>query len=353
MRRERIDLTEGLLPDSLQDIQDALSSFVGLPVLFVDPTGHPLAACEDLANFCRQLTRGVALDRPCLSCGREVTPPDPLRLVELESAFSAPAVHRCPLGYADLAVPIHCEGELEAALLTSQALLVEEGGRRPESAPAALEEEWLETASGFPRRTAAELAAIGPGLAAVAEMAGALIGARRRSLRLAERVRQQSRWIQEHARTDTLTGLANRRSFLESLEGEIARAARYQRDLSVAILDLKDFREVNAEYGHATGDAMLRAVARCLASNLRSTDLAARIGGDEFAIVFTETPRTEAMIALARLESRLADLNESGELPAEVRLASGVLDIATLGQDGLLTAFAVRPRGRESRARER
>lgn len=348
MGRTRLDLAEGLLPDNLQDIQDALTRFVGLPVLFLDPIGHPLAACEDLSSFCRHLTRGVALDRPCLGCGRQVTPPDPLGL-ELESAFTSPAPHRCPLGYSDLAVPIHYEGELEAILLTTQVYLAEETEISAEPAPAP-QEEWPEIARAFPRRTAAELEAIGLGLVALAETAGALIGARRRSFRLAERVRQQSRWIQEHARTDTLTGLANRKRFLESLEAEIARAARYQRELSVAILDVQDFREINAEYGHDTGDAMLRAVARCLASSLRSTDLLARIGGDEFAIVFTETPRTEAMIALARLESRIADLNRSGELPAEVRLASGVLDLATFGQEGLLTAFAVRPRGREGRA---
>lgn len=343
MGHTRLELAEGLLPDNLQDIQDALTRFVGLPVLFLDPVGHPLAACEDLSSFCRHLTRGVALDRPCLACGRQVTPPDPLGL-ELESTLAPPAAHRCPLGYADLAVPIHCEGELEAVLLTAQVCVVEEGCACPETTPALPEEEWLEAVRAYPTRTQAELEAIGLGLVAVAETAGALIGARRRSLRLAERVRQQTRWIQEHARTDTLTGLANRRSFLESLEREIARAARYQRELSVALLDLKDFREVNAEYGHDTGDAMLRAVARCLAAHLRSTDLVARIGGDEFAIVFTETARTEAMIALARLESRIADLNDSGELPAEVRLATGVLDLATFGQDGLLTAFAIRPR---------
>jgi len=344
MGRERLELTEGLLPERIQGIQDALTQFVGLPVLFLDPLGHPLAACEEIAGFCRHLTRGLALDRPCLGCGREVTPPDPLKL-DLEDALAPPAVHRCPLGLLDLAVPIHREGELEAVLLTAQV--------RTEEPGAAADEEWTETTCAFPRRSQAELERIGLGLAATAEVAGELIGARRRNLRLAERVRQHSRWIQEHARTDTLTGLANRRSFLETLEMETTRAVRHQRDLSVALLDLKDFREINAEYGHATGDAVLRAVARSLARCFRCTDVVARIGGDEFAIVFPETKRTDAMIALARLDARLADLNDSGELPAEVHLATGVLDLATLGPDGLLTAFAVSPRARPTRTRPR
>jgi len=309
MRRERVDLAEGLLPDNLQEIQDALTRGVGWPVLFVDPVGRPLAACEDLSSFCRQLTRGVAIDRPCLDCGRRLALPE-MRSRDCDVMLVRPSLHRCPLGCADIAVPVSCEGEIEALLVTAQ--------------------------TGFE----AELEAAGASLAAVAELAGALIAARRRSLRLAERVRRQDRWIQEQTRVDALTGLPNRRRFAEALEAEIARAARYQRDLSVAILDLEDLCRINAESGHQAGDAMLRAVARCLSSHLRSTELAARMGGAEFALLLPEMKRTEAMIALARLEPRLRELNTSGELPAEVRLAADVLDLATSGPEGLRATFS-------------
>jgi len=315
MRRERVDLAEGLLPDNLQEIQDALTRGVGWPVLFVDPVGRPLAACEDLSSFCRQLTRGVAVDRPCLDCGRRLALPE-MRSLDCDVTLIQPSLHRCPLGCADVAVPVSCEGEIEALLVTAQT------------------------------RSEAGLEAAVAGLAAVAEIAGALMAARRRNLRLAQRVRQQNRWIQEQTRVDALTGLPNRRRFVEALEAEIARAARYQRDLSVAILDLEDLHRINADSGHEAGDAMLQAVARRLSSNLRSTDLVARVGGAEFALLFPETKRTEAMIALARLEPRLRELNASGELPAEVHLAAEVLDLATSGSERLRAALSDSRRSR-------
>lgn len=336
MGRARIDLAEGLLPDALQEVQDALTRLTGLPVLFLDPLGHPLAACEDLSGFCRHLTRGVAVNRPCLECGRTVQVPQ-VGPLDVEFALPRSALHHCPLGLADVAVPICCEGGIEAVLLTAQTP-TGEGALAGAVEPIPREtDEWLRTARGRPARPSVEMEAIGAGLSAVAEMAATMIAARRRNLRLANRVRQQSRWIQEHTLVDAVTGLANHRRFIQSLETEIARAARYQRDLSVAVLEVEHFRRIDAELGHDTGDALLRAVAQCLVSNLRCADLVARIGGDEFAILFAETKRTDAMIALARVEVRLGDLSYSAELPAEVRFAISVLDLATLGYEGLLT----------------
>ncbi len=255
------------------------------------------------------------MDRPCLDCGRRLAVPE-VRSLDCDVTLVLPSPHRCPLGGADVAVPLHVEGELQAVLVTAQT------------------------------RLEAGLEAAGAGLAAVAELVGALLAARRRNLRLAERVRQQRRQLQEQTRVDALTGLPNHRHFVESLEAELARAARYQRDLSVAILGLEDLRRINAESGREAGDVVLRAVARCLSSNLRSIDLVARVGAAEFALLFPETKRTEAMIALARLEPRLRELNISGELPAEVRLAADVLDLATSGPEGLRTAVSDSRRGR-------
>ena len=91
------------------------------------------------------------------------------------------------------------------------------------------------------------------------------------------------------ARTDPLTGLANRRTFYERVTLEIERMRRAPRPLSVAYLDVDDFKGVNDRYGHAAGDEVLRAVADVLRSGLRQTDLAGRIGGDEFVILLPET----------------------------------------------------------------
>jgi predicted signal transduction protein with EAL and GGDEF domain len=86
----------------------------------------------------------------------------------------------------------------------------------------------------------------------------------------------------ELARTDSLTGVANRRYFFELADMEINRARRYKHPFTVVWIDLDNFKTVNDHFGHSTGDALLRSVANTLQKNIRATDIVARLGGDEF-----------------------------------------------------------------------
>jgi diguanylate cyclase (GGDEF)-like protein len=118
----------------------------------------------------------------------------------------------------------------------------------------------------------------------------------------------QRRWLRRErtlSRTDDLTGLLNGRGFYEAAAVEIARATRYQRPLSVAYVDLDDFKTVNDRFGHARGDAVLAAVAHAMRRACRSTDLVGRMGGDEFVILFPETERDAAEAAIAKVRSRI------------------------------------------------
>lgn len=104
-----------------------------------------------------------------------------------------------------------------------------------------------------------------------------------------EYLRNQTDQMTELAHTDPLTGLANRRQMIVQLEREFSRAHRYQRPLSLLYLDLDGFKTVNDHFGHLFGDEVLSSAAVSLRSVLRSTDLLARIGGDEFAVLLPET----------------------------------------------------------------
>lgn len=105
------------------------------------------------------------------------------------------------------------------------------------------------------------------------------------------------------AATDSLTGLANRRCFLDRLEAEIARCRRAGYSLSVVLLDLNRFKTVNDVHGHARGDEVLIRVGENLARIARRSDLAARFGGDEFILMLPETTRTEADAIVDRLRA--------------------------------------------------
>jgi diguanylate cyclase (GGDEF)-like protein len=96
------------------------------------------------------------------------------------------------------------------------------------------------------------------------------------------------------ATIDKLTGVANRQQLLATLFSEVERASRYSRPFSVAFVDIDHFKAVNDTYGHAAGDIVLRGVAQSIASNLRSTDLIGRYGGEEFMILLSETSAEDA-----------------------------------------------------------
>jgi diguanylate cyclase (GGDEF)-like protein/PAS domain S-box-containing protein len=107
--------------------------------------------------------------------------------------------------------------------------------------------------------------------------------------------------LRRQATTDSLTGIANRRHFLELATRETARAARLRTPMSVFIIDIDNLKEVNDAFGHAAGDAVLAAFAReCLVA-LRETDLVARFGGDEFVVLLPDTEATVAQEVAERV----------------------------------------------------
>ncbi|MBN2232657.1 MAG: GGDEF domain-containing protein [Deltaproteobacteria bacterium] len=108
------------------------------------------------------------------------------------------------------------------------------------------------------------------------------------------------------ARRDPLTGLANRRRFTEVLQREENRVARYGHPLSLIVFDIDFFKQVNDTYGHPAGDKVLAEVSRCLEEHIRSTDIACRIGGEEFAVVLPNTHRRAAGRLAERLRRGIA-----------------------------------------------
>jgi diguanylate cyclase (GGDEF)-like protein len=107
--------------------------------------------------------------------------------------------------------------------------------------------------------------------------------------------------------TDHLTGLANRRRFEEQLAREVARAARYRRPLCLLMADIDHFKAVNDTHGHAVGDQALRTVGETLKGSTRDIDLAARVGGEEFALLLPETEARGGKELAERLRLAVAE----------------------------------------------
>lgn len=115
--------------------------------------------------------------------------------------------------------------------------------------------------------------------------------------------------LERRANTDSLTGLCNRRHFFELGVRELSHATRQQRPVAVCMLDIDHFKQVNDTYGHAAGDTVLMALAHSLLQQLRDTDILARLGGEEFAILLPDTPLQAAQEIAERLRSKLAALS--------------------------------------------
>ncbi|MEP5763701.1 MAG: diguanylate cyclase [Halieaceae bacterium] len=127
-----------------------------------------------------------------------------------------------------------------------------------------------------------------------------------------------------YAYQDPLTGLANRRRFERQIGFEFSRASRYGRPLSLVLLDVDDFKGVNDSQGHSFGDRVLQSLAHRCEEHFRSTDLIARIGGDEFAIVLVETQLEEARKIAQRLLTTQSEAEDEG---TTVTISIGISEV--------------------------
>jgi len=109
------------------------------------------------------------------------------------------------------------------------------------------------------------------------------------------------------ARSDFLTGALNSRAFEQIAAAEIQRSGRYSHPLTLAYIDIDNFKAVNDEFGHSTGDGLLKTIARTISENLRTTDYVARLGGDEFAVLMPETGAEAALMVMARIQALLEE----------------------------------------------
>lgn len=117
------------------------------------------------------------------------------------------------------------------------------------------------------------------------------------------------------ARTDALTELYGRRAFEERLRHDLVLAQRRKGAVSLAYVDLDNFKAVNDTRGHAEGDRVLQAVGQALRDSVREADTAARVGGDEFALVLPDTDRPGAEQVISKLRSRLQEALRAGAWP--------------------------------------
>jgi diguanylate cyclase (GGDEF)-like protein len=138
---------------------------------------------------------------------------------------------------------------------------------------------------------------------------------------------------------DALTGVLNRRGFDEQLSAEFTRSRRYSRPLSLLLIDIDDFKQVNDALGHLTGDFVLASIAQALSASVRASDIVARQGGDEFAVVLPETDHVAAETVAEKLRSRSREhsmAHEGTELAATISIGVATLPAKDMSVHGLI-----------------
>jgi len=140
----------------------------------------------------------------------------------------------------------------------------------------------------------------------------------------------------EHSRLDTLTGIYNRRYFSQRFDEMLAFVRREEIEISVAMLDIDFFKEVNDRHGHQAGDFILRNFAKKLKAEVRPYDICARYGGEEFIYIFLKTLKANAVDIVRRLKEEISGkAYEYREISINVTFSCGISDVSDLPRDEL------------------
>jgi len=144
---------------------------------------------------------------------------------------------------------------------------------------------------------------------------------------LIQELRRTNERLQKMTFTDEMTGIFNYRFVKRQLEIEVQRAHRYEKPLSICIIDIDHFKDINDQYGHQTGDQVLKEVARILTQSTRSVDFVGRYAGDEFVIIFPDTSLQDAVRLCERIRKTVADqVLSAQEKTFHVSLSMGLAD---------------------------
>jgi diguanylate cyclase (GGDEF)-like protein len=141
-----------------------------------------------------------------------------------------------------------------------------------------------------------------------------------------------SQRLRTMAYRDALTGLFNHRYFYEQLSHEVERSVRYNQPLTLLLLDMDHFKEINDTYGHMAGDKFLGMVGQAISRQIRASDIGARYGGDEFVVILPNTGADEARRTAAKLEAAVASTAALSAIDDSVKLGVSV-GIATCPDD--------------------
>lgn len=164
---------------------------------------------------------------------------------------------------------------------------------------------------------------------ALIELFSHLVGASIGNIKLFEK-------IQHQAATDGLTGLANHRAFYEVLEKELWRSRRYGGFISLIMVDIDNLKQINDTYGHRAGDMVIREVSKRLNECIRQIDIAARYGGDEFAVILPNTSQQEAAVVAERMVNSVAGspiVWDKEHLEVSISVGVGQCDSTTSPED--------------------
>ncbi len=138
-------------------------------------------------------------------------------------------------------------------------------------------------------------------------------------------IKKQADLLRRLSNLDSLTSAANRRHFFELAEREFSRIRRYKREMSIVMLDIDNFKNINDSNGHATGDKVIVALVQLALAKLRHLDVIGRLGGEEFAILLPETGITEALAVAERLRNSVE--TEIGRDVPPVTISIGVSSV--------------------------